>query len=211
MTLTKDSTFAEMVTAVEGLIVGVPALTGDAAVGDVLANKTFYNDDLTKLTGTMVDRGTGDYSGTLTNAGTTTIKLAIPTNAYYGTSANITHTDANRVAGNIKSGVTLDGVVGTLPDGTGKKSYVSGSISVPSASLTTVNFSFNVKELCATMLYSGVPALNAVYFMNPYSGAWSTLASGGSFQITRISDTSFQFYQTYSGSTETVYYYAHQQ
>jgi hypothetical protein len=68
---------------------GGVVLTGDAAIGDVRLNKTFYNTDAkTKATGTL----------DLTNL----------------------------VAGNLKSGITIDGVAGTLIP----KQVASGSVSV---------------------------------------------------------------------------------
>lgn len=48
-------------------LTGTLALSGNAAVGDVLSGKTFYSADAkTKLTGTMANRGTLNWSGSNT-------------------------------------------------------------------------------------------------------------------------------------------------
>jgi len=86
-------------------------LTGDAVVANVLDAKTFYsNDPLTQLTGTMANNGANnvevtDVDGTL-----------IPVGYYNGSgSAVLSATEqAKVIAGNIKDGVTLLGVLGTL-------------------------------------------------------------------------------------------------
>ena len=86
-------------------------LTGDALVGEVLGGKLFYSDDpTTQLTGTMPDNSTDnvevtDIDGTL-----------IPEGYYNGTgSALLSAAEAAKViAGNIKDGVTILGVLGTL-------------------------------------------------------------------------------------------------
>ena len=48
------------------VVVGAVALTGNAAVGDVLSGKTFYNSDLTKRTGTLTVPSLSLTSGVLT-------------------------------------------------------------------------------------------------------------------------------------------------
>lgn len=90
---------------------GSDPLTGDAAVGDVLTGKTFYNTDSTnKLTGTMTDKTS---SGTTITPGTS--DQAIPQGYYPGnTAAGKVSGDADLIASNIKSGVDIFGVTGTL-------------------------------------------------------------------------------------------------
>lgn len=89
---------------------GSSVLTGDAAVGEVLASKTFYsNDPNSKLTGTMVNRGEVDTD-------ITAVAQAVTIAAGYhngsGTVQIAAADQAKLIAGNIKSGVTVLGVAG---------------------------------------------------------------------------------------------------
>lgn len=84
-----------------------PVLDGDAGPGDVLAGKTFYKDDAyTKLTGTIPSKA----AATIT-PGTTNQVIAA---GQYLSGAQTIKGDANLVAGNIKEGVNIFGIVGTL-------------------------------------------------------------------------------------------------
>lgn len=84
----------------------------DAAAGDVLAGKTYYQGGL-KRTGTMVKRGVvaaaaNDRSGT-------TLRLRPPVGYYDGTSAAlVTLTDANYIAANLPKNISLFGLTGDL-------------------------------------------------------------------------------------------------
>ena len=85
-------------------------LTGDAAVGNVLATKTFYNTSAeTQLTGTMPNIGAGNKEVT-TLAGTT-----IAEGYYTGAGKAILSAAeiAKVIVGNIKTGITILGVTGT--------------------------------------------------------------------------------------------------
>lgn len=116
---------------------GSSVLTGDAAVGEVLASKTFYsNDPASKLTGTMVNRGEVDTDIT---AVAQSVTIAQGYHNGSGT-VQIGATDQSKlIAGNIKSGVTVLGVAGdsnvvdtssgdaAVTDiATGKKAWVDG-------------------------------------------------------------------------------------
>jgi hypothetical protein len=81
------------------------AATGDATAGDVLTGKTFSNASAAGIGGTMPNNG----AVTIT-PGTSDQAIA----AGYHNGSGKVQGDADLVAGNIKSGVNLFGVVGTL-------------------------------------------------------------------------------------------------
>ena len=102
----------------DGYYVGItvlprPTLAGDADAAHVLAGKKFYSNNYTVKTGTMVDRAGDTAAASLTRSGTT-IKLRATAGFRDGTNDNVTHTDANDVAANIKQGIAIRGVIGTL-------------------------------------------------------------------------------------------------
>lgn len=126
--ITKDSTFDAMGTAITLLHNQITSLTnelagkvtpaGTAVAGDVLSGKTFINSTGKTVTGTMTNRGgaqtiTPGTSNKTLNAG------------YY--SGNITVAgDADLVAANIVSGKNIFGVAGTAT--VGKKSTASDTV-----------------------------------------------------------------------------------
>ena len=86
---------------------GTLELTGNAGTGDVLSGKTFYNTALkTKRTGTMPNRGAVVITPNTSNQ---TIQ------AGYHNGQGYVKGDANLVAANIKNGVSIFGVVGSMP------------------------------------------------------------------------------------------------
>lgn len=107
---------------------GASVLTGDAAVGNVLADKTFYKDDpASKLTGTMTNQGA---VSTDISAKATEVTIAA---GYHSGSGKVKIATAEQdkiIAGNIKSGVTLLGVAGSLAAGvdTSDATAVAGHI-----------------------------------------------------------------------------------
>lgn len=111
-TLTTE-TLDDYAAAVDGLSGGT--YEGDAVVGDVLSGKTFYGNSSTKLTGTMTDRE-GDNACSSSSVSGTTLKLVAPA-GYYDGDDTVTITDADFVAGNVKSGVDIFGVTGTYEAG----------------------------------------------------------------------------------------------
>lgn len=82
---------------------------GNAAVGDVVAGKTFTN-DAGEQTGTMTDRGTVNITPSTSNQ-------SIEAGKHSG--SGVVYGDADLVAGNIKSGVNIFGVAGSF-DGASK-------------------------------------------------------------------------------------------
>lgn len=125
-TANASMTFSQLASAVTG-IPNIDEATGDAVASNVLAGKTFSNDVGNGIVGTMPDRA-GVNSSTQNSIVGTTLRFRPPTGYYDGVDDLVSVTDADFIAGNIKSGVDLFGLVGTLVDGTGKKSYASGVI-----------------------------------------------------------------------------------
>jgi len=123
---TLDQTYAKIATG-----------TTDAAVGDVLASKTFISragagSGESRLTGTMTDRE-GDNVSTAQAAAAGVNYFTAPAGFYDGddrvsaTDAQIAALDADIAVGNIKSGVAIFGVSGTF----------AGTYGVPKTGQTT--------------------------------------------------------------------------
>ncbi len=83
-------------------------VTGTAGVGDVLSGKTFASANGVGITGTMTSRGA--VTSTISTQGG---QYTVPS-GYHNGSGKVTASFANLSAGNIKSGVNVGGVVGSL-------------------------------------------------------------------------------------------------
>ena len=98
-------------------VVAAVALSGDAAVANVLSGKTFYKDDcLSKLTGTMANNA-GDVASVSAHMDATTNLHVVPATGYTdgvddATTVDLAVVDTDLVAGNVKHGVALLGVTG---------------------------------------------------------------------------------------------------
>lgn len=102
---------------------------GDAEAYQVLSGKTFTGKDVVKGTGTMVDNS-GDGNIALTNL---TDKVL---NGYYKQNVGISSTEKEKiVAGNIKKGVSILGVTGTLEASAG---YKTGSVTGAGTDAVTI-------------------------------------------------------------------------
>ena len=89
-------------------------LTGDSGAGDVLTGKTFYTTDpKVKLTGTMPNR-IGQQTALNNYVVGTTLSLLAPAGKYDGVNSTVAITDADFIAANIKTGVNLFGLAGSL-------------------------------------------------------------------------------------------------
>jgi hypothetical protein len=87
---------------------------GDATPADVLSGKTFSNVEDTELTGIMPNRSGHVTAQSISRSGTT-LRFRPQPGYYDGTTGNsVQRSDANFSAGNIRQGVTLFGVAGTL-------------------------------------------------------------------------------------------------
>ncbi|MDH6675715.1 hypothetical protein M2277_006436 [Paenibacillus sp. LBL] len=117
---TTSDTWPQLIAKISGVI----RATGNAVVADVLAGKTFSNASGNNLTGTMANRGAG---GTVTPGTTNQTKAA----GYYSSAITILG-DPDLIAANIRTGVNIFGVVGTMIEG---KQYASG-VATSSSSTT---------------------------------------------------------------------------
>ena len=99
-------------------------VVGTAVVGDVLSGKTFNSASGVGITGTMTNRGA--VTSTITTQGG---QYTVPV-GYHSGSGKITASFANLVAGNVKSGVNVGGVVGNLPDKFNDLTLSVGTLSV---------------------------------------------------------------------------------
>lgn len=142
-----------------------PTLSGNSAVGDVLAGKTFYNSDYTKKIGTMVDRGTANHTlpinGSYTipsgkHSGTGKVTQSIPTqvaqtitpstanqtiaSGRYLSGAQTILGDPDLISANILQGKNIFGVIGSAINGAGMKKYASGTVKSDG---TTHKFAFS--------------------------------------------------------------------
>lgn len=114
ITATTSETWAQLLAKVTALV----KATGNATAGQVLSGATASNAG-GPITGTMANRGS--QSATLISQGQ---QYSIPAGYHDGT-GKVTASFGNLVAGNVKSGVDIGGVVGSLtPGGYAKLSYV---------------------------------------------------------------------------------------
>jgi hypothetical protein len=99
---------------------GVIRATGTAAVSQVLAGTTFSNATGNNRSGTMVNRGAVSQDITTQNG-----TYVVP-QGYHSGSGIIRAVFANLIAANIRNGVNVGGVVGTLNEGVRYATGVSG-------------------------------------------------------------------------------------
>ena len=114
-------TFAQLITAIGQIVLG----SGTALAQYVLEPYTFTNNDGVEYTGTMPNRA-GDTAAIASSVSGTTLKLRASTGFRDGVDDNVTITDADFLASNIKIGVDLLGLVGTLSN---VKSIQRGTLS----------------------------------------------------------------------------------
>ena len=125
-----------------------------AVAADVLASKTMYKSDGTKVTGSIATKTGSDLTASV-------LTVTVPA-GYYASQATKSCSDANLASGNIKSGVTIFGVSGssTVVDTTissgaaaaanilsGYSAYANGSLIEGSATVPTVSQDQSTKVL----------------------------------------------------------------
>ena len=125
-----------------------------AVAADVLASKTFYKADGTKVTGGIATKTSSDLTAN-------NLTVTAPA-GYYASAASKTLSDASLVSGNIKSGATIFGVSGssmvvdtTIASGgaasanilSGYSAYVNGSLVEGNATVPTVSQDSSTKVL----------------------------------------------------------------
>lgn len=111
--------------ALIGKMSAIIKATGNATAADVLAGKTFSNASGNNLTGSMPNRGAG---GTVTPGTANQTKEA----GYYSSPITIIG-DADLVPQNIRSGVNIFGILGTLVEG---KPFATGTTNSSSTGST---------------------------------------------------------------------------
>jgi hypothetical protein len=141
---------------------------GDAVAANVLAGKTFSNDDDTGLTGTMVNRGS---VGTV-NLTTEGAEYTIPA-GYHSGLGKVKAVISGLIASVIKAGTTVGGIVGTFTsDATaaagdllsGKKAYVNGNLVTGNIPVIG-NAHITAPQRTAGALSGDTPGVNYAYVM----------------------------------------------
>ncbi|MDR7870301.1 MAG: hypothetical protein RIN55_05545 [Tissierellaceae bacterium] len=124
-----------------------PALTGDADTANVLTGKYFYKNSYTRQTGTMPNRGrqTGRIT---TKGGRITINQG-----YHDGTGYIDYDDPNHIAANIRDGVLIGGVMGSLK--------------------TPLSFAAEFTKVSAPYFYTSI---NKIYYAN---GLWVAVGNDG--------------------------------
>lgn len=152
-------------------------LSGNALLTSVLAGNTFYNDDpKVKRTGTMANRGSP--TNTITTQGG---QYNIPAGYYSGGSVKAQF--ANLVAGNIKSGVNVGGIIGNMPNlpvvehnGASTKKVLEGEtsrVTMKTASNLMLMYGNEQGYTHQSLIYLGIRGVgfysNSSYISNPSS------------------------------------------
>lgn len=140
---------------------------GNAVSADVLSGKTFSN-DAGDQTGTMPNRGTVNYTPSTTNQAVA---------QGYHSGSGVVSGSANLVAGNIKDGVNIFGVVGSLIRGAVLSSIQYGTYTLPTG--TTSTFDITVAETDRSK------ALLFVWFTGGGYGVRAYLSSSTNLRLER--------------------------
>jgi len=181
-----------------GVVNGALALSGDALPANVLAGKTFYNTNAkSKLTGTIPAKGSQTYTPGTTNQ--------IIAGGQYLINAQTIAGSANLLAANIKEGVNIFGVVGTLAIG---KKVATGITQPPGSStnnyLTVNNLNFTPSVVLALSGYSGAcgrkydnGSIISVYWYDVgydvYTGSFTPSSNGFSLKVSDNLSWGFQW------------------
>jgi hypothetical protein len=158
-------------TNIFGIVGSVIESLGNASTSEVLAGRTFSNLSFSNLTGTIPVK-VGDSNASSTATSTNKIILT-PTLGYYDGVATVSTTSTAFTAGNIRPGINLFGIVGTMSTG-----FTYGDDNAEKV-LTTATGpgTYNVNNLTPSNVKSGVTyATSSVgtYTAPPASGYPST-------------------------------------
>lgn len=152
---------------------GTLALTGDSTDANVLAGKTYYNTDAkTKLTGTMPNRSSVENALGTAQWPDGGLAVYFPAGYYNGSqgggsevkvsTAQLQAADGDFIAANIKSGINIFGLVGTLVEGRKEKSGQFSTGQVPSQGSVDITITTPFDPMFANTNYSGWSLVNGV-------------------------------------------------
>ena len=138
---------------------------GNAQPSDVLSGKTFTNDQGEQV-GTMPNR-TGHVTGQSISRNGTTLRIQPQAGYYPGDSGNsVQYSDPNWVAANIRNGVSIFGLPGTLVEG---KPFATGSgTSDGSATISVSGLSFQPQWIIVELRAASGYVQRAVYIESNY-------------------------------------------
>jgi len=164
--------FAYSATTTTFILQGEGGEYGTATAADVLTGKTIGSDGGI-VAGTMPNRA-GDTAALASSVAGTTLKLRASNGYRNGTSDNVTITDPNFIAANIRNGVPLLGLIGSLvegkksasgsakDDGTAKAfEYAINTSTISGYSLIVTGLSFKPSLVVA---YNTVAPLNVILY-----------------------------------------------
>ena len=154
--------------------------TGDALVGDVLAGKTFSNDDDIGLIGTMVDRGT-------VNITPSTVNQAITSGKHSG--SGLIYGDADLIASNILDTANIFNVQGTAIDGAGMKHWKKGAITNPGGTIKVISLTGLTFQPKYIILRCGTQTL--VSYFDTRNNSYAVYNGGSSSATWVINSTGF--------------------
>lgn len=117
-----------------GVVGNVIEALGDAAAGDVLAGKTFSKAGQAGIAGTMPNNGA--VGGTITQQGG---RISIPRGFTAG--GDVVAQFANLLPQNVRQGVNIGGVVGSLVEG---KKFYYATFTIPPQSTQQINVDFTI-------------------------------------------------------------------
>ncbi|MCG7386866.1 phage tail protein [Paenibacillus sp. ACRRY] len=170
VTASTSETWAQLIPKISAVI----RATGNATATQVLAGSTFSNASANGLTGTMANRGAG---GTVTPGTSNQTKAA----GYYSSAINILG-DADLIATNIRSGVDIFGVVGSLVEG---KTYATGTMTLTSTTPPSMSGLSFRPSIVLLKLNNGNPQTYLASYWNGYFNIYysSNLLNYNTFTI----------------------------
>lgn len=144
---------------------------GDAVAANVLASTTFSNDTDTGIAGTMVDRSGENTASNYYAPGGGKLSFLAPEGYYDGTNDTVALTDADFVATNIRNGVNLFAITGTLlayiaASETIQYSNTTGGTTItfytiPVSRKGTIRITFTLQWLSEGAIYGRVNGVNS--------------------------------------------------
>ncbi|GIQ63650.1 hypothetical protein PACILC2_22180 [Paenibacillus cisolokensis] len=142
-----------------GGVAGTFTNDANAAAADILSGKTAYVNG-SKVTGSMPSR-TGHVTGQSVSRSGTSVRIRPQAGYYPGSTDNsVQISDANFIAANIKSGVSIFGLAGTLRAWNGEKKFARGSLNPTTNYFTVSGLAFTPSFVFVTVYDSNGPCYN---------------------------------------------------